>query len=305
MCAVFWCKNTDGWSAKENSNLSSIFFFLCFTDGQQRNASRNIFIFASIICHSWVSGVVRKFIRNGMRRTPGSWQMRFKFSLHQTAPTEGKYLLFSGFPWWKFNDVWIFQIYDHREYYRATSATPKRHDQTVRTANYNRNNGAHLSNEINPAEVLANRDAAVQNKLRRNKKQQTNREHKSLRLSGNVDLGNNVFKQRKSMKRKKVQKTLTTTTNTPTATTEHPNFISQVFHPSNHHRHNHNAAERQLTHKGTTQSPKAMTSTPSIAITSTLRYPTTTLITNIEPQSTTSIQIVAKQLEKVPKRIYF
>jgi hypothetical protein len=170
-----------------------------------------------------------------------------------------------------------------------------------------------LSNEINPPEVLASRDVAIQSKLRRNKKQQTNREHKSLKLNGNVDLGNNVFKQRKSMKRKKVLKTTTASMTTQaTITTEHPNFISQVFHSSNHHRHNHNAVDRQSNHikvteAPTTQSTSSITSTPRTPITTILTTTQSTTTSTFEPsRNNISIQIIAaKKLEKVLNSFLF
>jgi hypothetical protein len=87
-----------------------------------------------------------------------------------------------------------------------------------------------ISNEINPPEVVGSRDAS---KLRRNKKQQRERkQNKQLKLSGNVDLGGEMFKKQQ---RRKSSKKATKTTVT---TTKHPNTISEDFQP-NHHRHNH------------------------------------------------------------------
>lgn len=177
------------------------------------------------------------------------------------------------------------------EFYRA-AATPRRHNSRERA----NNNRSFTSNEINPPEVLANRDTAMRNKLRRNKKQQVNRENKSLMRSrgndiidrGEMDMDSNpaILKKRKRVRHgKKVQKQLLETSTMPTSTsTEHPNDIAKLFHP---HRHNHQSSERELTHKteptmSTTSNAPLATSTAifSNAITSAADSTTTSMTTS-------------------------
>lgn len=129
-------------------------------------------------------------------------------------------------------------------------------NQTLRTQSVQSNNQLpldtrRLSNEINPPEILSAHDS----QLRRKKQQKDkSKENRTLRLTGDVDLGKNIFKKNKQMRtnRKKndpkssvtastIPSTIlspTTTTTTTTTTTESPNSISQNYQV-NHHRHNH------------------------------------------------------------------
>lgn len=162
-----------------------------------------------------------------------------------------------------------------------------------------------ISNEINPPEVVSN-DSANQSKLRRNKKQQINksRGNKTLKLTGNVDLGNSVFKQTKQSKRKNTRK-LTTPSTTATTTTQHPNTISEIFQP-NHHRHNHyeNRLETHKAHKPSvtttttsTQYPFTYPRTTDSPLTSTTRAYFIESTSSVPAFNTTAL--AAKLLEKV------
>lgn len=204
--------------------------------------------------------------------------------------------------------LYVFFLF--REYYRATSKRPdaanrvsSTRDQVAEASNQVASTTRYrvISNEINPLEVLSSRDAANQSKLRRNKKQQINkgRESKILKLTGNVDLGNNVFRQNKQPRRKSTRK-LTNPTMSST-TTEYPNTISEVFQP-NHHRHNHydSRPETQKVHN-----PLSTETSTSYPVT----YPTTDSPTTttrayfIESTSSgpsfNTTSIAAKLLEKV------
>jgi hypothetical protein len=155
-----------------------------------------------------------------------------------------------------------------------------------------------ISNEINPPEVLG-RDAS---KLRRNKKQQkTGKENKKLKLSGNVDLGKNLFKKQQRRKNGTRKATRPTTI----TTTQHPNVISEDF-PQNHHRHNH-YDNRQQQPKIYRKLPP-VTSTPSPITyrpeTSTFRDLFTSTIGKSVEETTLS-EIAMKILEKVKLRFCF
>lgn len=147
-----------------------------------------------------------------------------------------------------------------------------------------------ISNEINPPEVLSTRDAINQNKLRRNKKQQNNKgkENKTLKLSGNVDLG---MKENKQVRRKNGTRKASRTT--AMTTTPHPNTISEIFQP-NHHRHNHYDSRQQPKNYRKTPKQNDVTSRPE-----TVTQSTTSAYSNIE--NTTLSEIATKLLEKVIK----
>ena len=108
-----------------------------------------------------------------------------------------------------------------------------------------------FNNEINPPEIISSQYS----QLRRKKQQKDKiKENKMLRLSGNVDLGKNLFTKSRPFKNRKKsdqneQKlsiitstspstTISTTTTRATTTTQSPNAISDNFQ-TNHHRHNH------------------------------------------------------------------
>lgn len=164
-----------------------------------------------------------------------------------------------------------------------------------------------ISNEINPPEVFSTRDASIQNKLRRNKKQQNNRarggEYKSLNLTGNVDLGATNLRQQNRLARRRNGTRRTTTTTT--TTTQHPNTIAEIYHP-NHHRHNHYDNREQKNHR----KPEA-TSAPNLVAhrpeTSTARAlfvwstSTTAAPTPITTRSSSTTQMTSKESEKVMK----
>lgn len=187
-----------------------------------------------------------------------------------------------------------------REFYRATSKRPSANratDQASQASNQIPRYKSIISNEINPPEVLSNRESITQNKLRRNKKQQTNRvrENKTLNLTGNVDLGSNVFKQNRTARRRNGTRRGTTTVTTP-----HPNSILEVF-PPNHHRHNHYDSRQPKVYP----TPYPTTSTTYRPETTTNRAYVTSSTTNAPeiPQNRTesSTQMSTKVLEKVIK----
>lgn len=203
--------------------------------------------------------------------------------------------------------------FQFREFYRATSKRPAAYpvalpigDQSAQASNQvpsmSRYRGV-ISNEINPPEVLSNRDGISQSKLRRNKKQQNQRvrENKTLNLTGNVDLGRMNLKQNRPSRRKNGTRRISKTT----ATTQHPNTISEIF-PPNHHRHNHYETRPQH-HKP--DEPETSTAAPVRyrPETSTLRRefstPSTTTInpptSTVTASSTTPMS--AKEVEKVTK----
>lgn len=200
-----------------------------------------------------------------------------------------------------------FTFFSFREYYRATSKRPDAanrvspsRDQVAEASNQVPSTTRYrvISNEINPPEVVSSRDAANQSKLRRNKKQQINkgRENKTLKLTGNVDLGSSVFRQSKQLRRKSTRKLTTPTT----TSTQHPNTISEVFQP-NHHRHNHYETRQQTqkAHKPPT------TSTPYPSTYPTTDSPSTSTARAYFTESTSSVPafnttaLAAKLLEKV------
>lgn len=197
--------------------------------------------------------------------------------------------------------------FQFREFYRATSKRPAAShvaspigDQSAQASNQvpsmSRYSGV-ISNEINPPEVLSNRDGISQSKLRRNKKQQN---QKTLNLTGNVDLGRMNLKQNRPSRRKNGTRRISKTT----TTTQHPNTISEIF-PVNHHRHNHYETRPQH-HK-----PEPETSTVAPVVyrleTSPPRaYSTPSTTTAINPPTSTVIasnttQMSPKELEKVIK----
>lgn len=160
-----------------------------------------------------------------------------------------------------------------------------------------RYNGA-ISNEINPLEVVAGRDAS---KLRRNKKQQkAGRENKQLKLSGNVDLGSMGFK--KQQRRKNGTRKATKTTIT---TTQHPNTISEDF-PPNHHRHNHYDNRQQpkiyrLPTPTTSSQPQTTNLPETSTATEIFTQSTSRATTERTIESTTLSEFALKLLEKVRK----
>lgn len=275
------------------------------TDGQQNCASRSIFISASIACRSLASEAVKEYMQNGTRRTRGSSLMRFKCMLQPTAAAEGRELQPSTI---QFNSC---SYLPFREYYRATSkrpdasTIPAARDQNAQASNLvpsmSRYKGV-MSNEINPPEVLLNRDAVIQNKLRRNKKQQISRgrEHKSLNLTGNVDLGSMNLKQNKLSRRRNGTRRMSTTT---TTTTQHPNTISEIFQPNHHsHRHNHydNREEKDYRKPEPAPTPYPVTYRPETSTTKAFIVPTTT--TALPSSSDNTTQKLSKEAEKVIKR---
>jgi hypothetical protein len=258
-----------------------------------------------------VNEAVREFMQSGTKLSQGSWLMKFKFTLPQTALSEieGKR---------SNHDVINLLLKSKtfrssfREFYRATSKRPNANrissssrDQYAQASNQvattTRLNGQIINNEINPPEVVLTRDAINMTKLRR-KKQQNNKgkENRQLKLSGNVDLG---FKQNKQLKRKNGTRKGTKTTTQMTTTTIHPNIILEDFPPNqNHHRHNHYDTHRK----------QPINSTPYPV---TYRPETTASRAYIEKKSTTTArpsfanttlsEIVTKQLEKVIKKNLF
>lgn len=162
-----------------------------------------------------------------------------------------------------------------------------------------------LSNEINPPEVFSNRDSVSQSNLRRNKKQQTNkgRESKRLNLTGNVDLGSNVFKLNKQSRRKNATRRLLKTTATTTTTTQHPNTISEDFQP-NPHRHNHYDSRQHQQHQQKKINQKLIQTSTQYPVT----YPTeTTTLRAYIIQSTSTLAPsganTTRILEKVMKHL--
>lgn len=155
-----------------------------------------------------------------------------------------------------------------------------------------------ISNEINPPEVLSN-----QGRLnRRNKKQQRqgSKEIKTLKLTGNVDLGSNVFKMNKQLRRR--NGTRKSTRKTTAAPTQHPNTISEIF-PPNPHRHNHNNDDRPVRPKinRVTSTPYPVTYRPE---TSTRAYFIESTTRNTPPPTTeTTTQMPTRVLEKVIKSL--
>lgn len=184
-----------------------------------------------------------------------------------------------------------------REYYRTKSSDANRiaspRDQNAEASNQVPST-TRISNEINPPEVVANREAINQNKLRRNKKQ-----HKALKLSGNVDLGSDVFKQTKQGRRRNGTRKATKTK--PTQTTPHPNTIPEVFQ-SNHHRHNHNDVSRQEQQQQRKESKRPPTTTrpaASTTTTSTTAYPRT-----YPPAPTPRARIIESTSTRAPSAVY-
>lgn len=191
-----------------------------------------------------------------------------------------------------------------REFVRATSKRPdvnrlpSSRDQYAQASN--QVPSLVLSNEINPPEVFSNRDAISQSNLRRNKKQQTNkgRDSKRLNLTGNVDLGNNVFKQNKQLRRKNATRRLIKTT------TQHPNTISEDFQP-NPHRHNHYDNRQKQQQQQRTNRKPTTTSTQNPPT-----YPhesSTTLRAYIIPSTSTLAPNMntSRIIEKVMKHLRF
>jgi hypothetical protein len=154
----------------------------------------------------------------------------------------------------------------------------------------NRYNGV-ISNEINPAEVVGSRDAS---KLRRNKKQQRDRkQNKQLKLSGNVDLGGEMFK--KQQRRKNSKKP----TKAAVTTTKHPNTISEDFQP-NHHRHNHYDIRQQpKIYRKPQPTPAPTTASPRVVIFQQTSTPKTQSSTAQSIENTTLSELATKILEKV------
>ena len=219
--------------------------------------------------------------------------MKFKFTLQQMAASviEGKVNQIDL----KTCNASIY--FSFREYIRATSKrpdanrTPSTRDQYAQASNQVQSSV--ISNEINPPEVFSNRDVINQSKLRRNKKQQMN---KTLKLTGNVDLGSNVFKQNRQSRRKNITRKQTKTT------TQHPNTISEDFQP-NHHRHNHYDSRQ---HQQKINRRPTTTSTPYpityLSETSTPRaYFTQTTSTSTPVTTVTTTQTATRVLEKVMK----
>lgn len=176
--------------------------------------------------------------------------------------------------------------------------TPQR-DQIAQASNQvpssSRYNGV-ISNEINPPEVVGSRDAS---KLRRNKKQPKDRKQKQkqqLKLSGDVDLGNEMIKKQQRRKKKLAKQAKTTV-----ATTQHPNTISEDFQP-NHHRHNHYDMRQQpkiYRKPQPTPPPTTATSQPSLLITQEANDLGTQSTTVKSIENTTLSEIATKILEKV------
>lgn len=175
----------------------------------------------------------------------------------------------------------------------------------------------------------------MRSKLRRNKKQQVNRENKSLmRTRGNdiidrgeMDMSRNsalLKKQRKQMRHgKKWQKHVlsmieTSTMPTWTSTTEHSNYISQYFHP---HRHNHQSSEREreLTQETETTTTLMTSNTPPLATSTAIISNAITSAADLTTSSTSmatstssvvvtegeNLSVIAlKQLEKVRNNFF-
>lgn len=235
-------------------------------------------------------------MQNGTKHSQGSSLMKFKFTLQQTAVS----VIGGKVDRIDLKSCTTSIYFSFREYIRATSKRPDANRiSTTRDQYAQASTQVHasvISNEINPPEVFLNRDVINQSKLRRNKKQQTNkdRQNKQLKLTGNVDLGSNVFKQGKQSRRKNVTRKQARTT------TQHPNTISEDFHP-NHHRHNHYDS-RQEQQKINRRPTTASTPYPStyLAETSTPRaYFTQSTTTPVSTVTTT--QTATRVLEKVIK----
>lgn len=198
--------------------------------------------------------------------------------------------------------------FQFREFYRATSKRPAANqigDQSAQASNQvpsmSRYRGV-ISNEINPPEVLSNRDGINQSKLRRNKKQQNQRarENKTLNLTGNVDLGRMNLKQNRPLRRRNGTRRISKTA----ATTQHPNTISEIF-PPNHHRHNHYETRPQH-HKfeePETSTAAPVTLRPETSTSREFSTPSTTttnpLTSTVTASSTTPMS--PKEVEKVIK----
>lgn len=182
--------------------------------------------------------------------------MKFKCLLRRTAAwvIEGKV---DAKRWFRCTHVSLTLSLSCREYYRTKSSFANRaaqsRDQNAEASNQVPST-ARISNEINPPEVVANREAINQNKLRRNKKQQLK---KALELTGNVDL--DMKKPKQGRRRGGTRKATKTK---PTQTTPHPNTIPEVFQP-NHHRHNHYDVIRQEQPRRENTRPPTTTSTAS------------------------------------------
>ncbi|KAG5678500.1 hypothetical protein PVAND_008167 [Polypedilum vanderplanki] len=100
------------------------------------------------------------------------------------------------------------------------------------------------NNEINPPEVILTQNSQLRRKKQQKDKSRNNR---TIILTGNVDLGENIFKKskqqlidRKRLNNKPSPSTSTTkfTTDIITSTTPYPN-TSSLSYRANHHRHNH------------------------------------------------------------------
>ena len=124
---------------------------------------------------------------------------------------------------------------------RPTATTPQKkapQNQTSRNQGGQRDNQLpgdtrHLSNDINPPEILSTQDA----QLRRKKQQKDKSKESRTKLTGDVDLGRNFLKKNKKNRRRQESRTSTVPIVT-TTTTESPNAISQNYQV-NPHRHNH------------------------------------------------------------------
>ncbi|CRK96097.1 CLUMA_CG009532, isoform A [Clunio marinus] len=203
-------------------------------------------------------------------------------------------------------------IGNRREYYRATSKRPDIHqisssgDQYAQASNQvpstARFNGV-ISNEINPPEVLSNRGSTInQSKLVRNKKQPNNRRKqlKTLKLTGNVDLGNDIFKHNKQYRRRNNSRRPPTTTammTTSTTTTQHPNTISENFQPS-HHRHNHYENRQHHPKPSQNESPQYPVAYPPETTSTRIPFIQSTTPQARIVENTTLSQMATKLLEK-------
>jgi hypothetical protein len=141
-------------------------------------------------------------------------------------------------------------------------STPLKSDQRAQSSNRIAINSPRLSNDINPPEVVSTRNGMTKSQLRRKKQQHIRaKENRTLVLSGNVDLGKNVFKSQQLRKKKLPKAQVTTETNR----------ISENYQP-NHRRHNHysdnanrfNEQERRrVTQMTTTEYPVTQRQTTS------------------------------------------
>lgn len=149
------------------------------------------------------------------------------------------------------------QQQQQRKSQHPKSQNPQRNNQWPVDTRLNRHN------EINPPEVLSAQDS----QLRRKKQQK--KDNRTIILTGNVDLGENVFRKSKQLVNRKrpnlksssgvvattasaappttTARAATTTTTvaattTTTSTTQNPVRASENYH-TNHHRHNHYTTE--------------------------------------------------------------